>query len=585
MAFTGDHGHDFGLPNLDGLSFFYIALAIAYSAIIFLSLLVLYWQRATTEVKLRGFGNTCLTVLTLHVYLVLILLAYTLNGLYKCSVEFYIMSVFLPFSMALFQASNMRLLNHFETQKQLASTCHLEARSGKRTVRQSLSLSGLWQRWKEQSSMARTYTIIAGALAMQVALTFILFFASRRFHSSYGLFGENVDAAQCRRGLEWIPSVFWQFLWSTVFGPYILLRIRNIKDSHYWAWQTRLAIIACLPATPLWLIFTYSNSPTVANVNKWFVPAGWFLPSLITMQLSSIIFPLLDVRKKNATLASRQSTTSSSSSLRKSQTREMYSMSSLEMQISKNLDPLLRWACEKDLTAENIVFLRAVRDFRKKWLAAEKRSKKDLSNEQLRERFEDAAYIWFKLVNPLTARFNINIDYRTYSDLETIFVGLRYESWDDDVSAKSVRSENVVTPWADFEGRPPSLKSQGSEECKMSDVDRLYVLPVTEVRMESATDEDDGCVDASVFHIPPAFGIDVFDKAYESVKTDVFHNTWPRYEARFSRPNIHSSTTLGFDDEQAYLCRTPLCKSVKKATSRMLGKVWPAKSPLVGEVV
>jgi hypothetical protein len=41
-----------------------------------------------------------------------------------------------------------------------------------------------------------------------------------------------------------IPSVFWQFLWSTVLGPYVLLRIRNIQDTHYWAWQTRLAIIS-----------------------------------------------------------------------------------------------------------------------------------------------------------------------------------------------------------------------------------------------------------------------------------------------------------------------------------------------------
>lgn len=41
-----------------------------------------------------------------------------------------------------------------------------------------------------------------------------------------------------------IPSVFWQFLWAAVFGPWILLRIREIRDTHYWAWQTRLAVIA-----------------------------------------------------------------------------------------------------------------------------------------------------------------------------------------------------------------------------------------------------------------------------------------------------------------------------------------------------
>ena len=41
-----------------------------------------------------------------------------------------------------------------------------------------------------------------------------------------------------------VPSILWQFSWSIIFGPYVLLRIRHINDTHYWAWQTRLALIA-----------------------------------------------------------------------------------------------------------------------------------------------------------------------------------------------------------------------------------------------------------------------------------------------------------------------------------------------------
>jgi hypothetical protein len=84
--------------------------------------------------------------------------------------------------------------------------------------------------------------------------------------------------------------VFWQFLWSTVFGPYILLRIRNIQDTHYWAWQTRLAIISwyspafivpypanhhSLPGTPLWLTFTYVQGAFFQRINYRFAPSGW----------------------------------------------------------------------------------------------------------------------------------------------------------------------------------------------------------------------------------------------------------------------------------------------------------------------
>ncbi len=96
-------GHDWGAPNLDALAFFYISFAILYSALLLLSLGLLYCYRQTTALRLRGFASICWTLLFLHVYLVLIFLAYPLNGRYKCGVEFWIMSTFLPFSIALFQ--------------------------------------------------------------------------------------------------------------------------------------------------------------------------------------------------------------------------------------------------------------------------------------------------------------------------------------------------------------------------------------------------------------------------------------------------------------------------------------------------
>jgi hypothetical protein len=35
-----------------------------------------------------------------------------------------------------------------------------------------------------------------------------------------------------------------QLFWTAVFGPYLLWKIRKVNDVHYWAWQTRLAVIA-----------------------------------------------------------------------------------------------------------------------------------------------------------------------------------------------------------------------------------------------------------------------------------------------------------------------------------------------------
>lgn len=41
-----------------------------------------------------------------------------------------------------------------------------------------------------------------------------------------------------------IPSAFWQLFWSWVYGPYILYKIRNIKDVHYWRLQVFLTVLS-----------------------------------------------------------------------------------------------------------------------------------------------------------------------------------------------------------------------------------------------------------------------------------------------------------------------------------------------------
>jgi hypothetical protein len=306
------------------------------------------------------------------------------------------------------------------------------------------------------------------------------------------------------------------------------------------------------------------------------------------MQFVSIFFPILDVYKNRSAKNSFSETTTldvtpydqdgNINSLPGSRSRDIYSMASLEMQISKNLDPLLRWAAEKEFTAENIVFLRAVRDFKRKWTNITKRTP-TLGPLQEREKFEDGAYIWFKLVNPLTAQFNINIDYRTYSELEQMFSGLRYEPYDDDEASSkksSIRSENVVAPWMEAEKEPvpralsPTRTSTSDEKVVIpSDIDKLYQFPVTEIsiRADVSDDEKAGNVDPSSL-VPANFSLEVFDKAYETVKNDVFLNTWVRYEARFSRPHDPNATPLR-ESLYAKVIKPP--SVFKRATNRLFG--------------
>lgn len=85
------------------------------------------------------------------------------------------------------------------------------------------------------------------------------------------------------------PSIIWQFLWNYFFGPYLLWKIRMIRDIYHWRLQTMLAVvagyvssksIACirtnedsLLGTPMWLASVYTDSFRVTN--KYWVPAMW----------------------------------------------------------------------------------------------------------------------------------------------------------------------------------------------------------------------------------------------------------------------------------------------------------------------
>jgi hypothetical protein len=251
------------------------------------------------------------------------------------------------------------------------------------------------------------------------------------------------------------------------------------------------------------------------------------------MQFVSIFLPLLDVYKlKSLERKFGRNRDSSLASGEREKPQNPYSMATLELQLAKNPHHLLYWAYTKEFTAENILFLTAVRDFKRRWEHVAKHTS-NLSTLQLRERYEEAAVIYFKLVNPITAKMNINVDSRTYIELEEMFRGVEFHPDDSSSSVNSSSCEsNVVAPWEDHE-RPTSATSRQSDEGNLINdhVDKLYPLPVTEIHDKSDS-------------VPINFTLEVFDRAYDVVKNDVYLNTWVRYEARYSRPRASFSTTV-----------------------------------------
>ncbi|KAJ4325273.1 hypothetical protein N0V94_000797 [Neodidymelliopsis sp. IMI 364377] len=496
--------------NTDALGITYVVIAIVYTLILAFELTLLYRRRDAFCIQIRNIKIVFAAVSMLHIYLTLVLLAYPWNGLYPCSAEFWVMSVFLPSGMAFFQACNARVLTAYESQRRMTRN-FLE---GARKQRMSYTPRGLCRAWRDLDAASKVYALTFLGLIISFIPAIILFFGSRRFHASYGFFGTVANFMQCRRGFEWIPSIFVQIFWTAVVGPWILWKIRHIQDVHSWAWQTRLAIIAGLPGTPLWIAFTYSNMPEIVQIRNYFAPAGWFIPSLIVCQQVLILIPLADAFKSKprqrpmSTATETASLTSTISATSQKSAQELFrelkpkaSMQALELSIEQNIEPLIVWAATKEFTAENAIFLREVRNWRKKWS-----SLKVVSTSQRRQMFNEASLIYFTLVNPFTAETPINIEYKIFKVLQNVFAGMEYDPYmprsatPDDIKSPVIR-ENVICPWEETLSRPASI---------MSDVTTSSTSSTSSI-------------------IPSEFTEDIFDAAYESIKYLVFTNTWPRY--------------------------------------------------------
>ena len=94
-------------PNIDALGIGYLVAAIIYTLILTAELYFLYRRREAFCVRIRNIKVVFAAVSMLHIYLILVLLVYPWNGLFPCSAEFWIMSVFLPSGMAFFQGKSL----------------------------------------------------------------------------------------------------------------------------------------------------------------------------------------------------------------------------------------------------------------------------------------------------------------------------------------------------------------------------------------------------------------------------------------------------------------------------------------------
>ncbi|KAL8792655.1 MAG: hypothetical protein Q9195_004715 [Heterodermia aff. obscurata] len=371
------------------------------------------------------------------------------------------------------------------------------------------------------------------------------------------------------------PSVIWQFLWNYFFGPYLIWKIRMIRDIYHWRLQTILAIIAGLPGTPLWLASVYTDS--FGPMNKYWVPAMWFVPGLVTMEIVTLGFPIYQILKHKRTtretnraledfdkklmqISDDTTTTNSLYSANKthpslpstmtSKRGGMYPMESLDECLSTSPDDLQMYASSMELNGENIIFLTRVLSFKETCIQAFQRSCNSTADFR-RSRtamFRIALSIFVSLVHARTATYPINIESVIYARLDAIFGAATALVASEKQSRSSSIASSNVTPWdepqaeqdehgnesfplhvigGDTRPRPPqptfSRKSSVNES-------REHIVQVTTVVNEDGSTAGIGGVDPlDGVKVPADFDEKVFDAAFKSVRYMVWTETWQRY--------------------------------------------------------
>ncbi|KAL6245573.1 hypothetical protein RBB50_007572 [Rhinocladiella similis] len=587
--------------NTDGLGFLYVGIVIAWTCLLLPVAIFLIRNRQLPFLRMRNIPLAVSAVAVLHVYWVLCMIAYVLNGFFPCATEYWIMSIYLPLGIALFQATNAQLFATATAQKRYiqgdiaVTTKGMQARGWRK----------YWQKLRAYNATKNTMAWIGIAMSVQILLALIVFLVSRKFHPSFGTTGVITTRAGCRRGWEWWPSIVWQIFWSWIYAPVLLWRVRNIHDVHGWRKQTIACILAGLPASPMWLIALYAKG--MKKVDTYFVPPLWFSASIVIMQGSVIFVPFFQIFK-NRRLESETreiiaeweekqkaggSLTTSNSSKTAARSRvstrvsmkstastnprqgEMYTMSALEKTLKLNPQPLLMFSALKDFSGENISFLIHIREWKAKWNMDKHKSTmlrkpsqgKTADPALVRQQFQQAVGIYASFVSLKYSDFPINISSAHQRELEVMFeqyaalvcaepasnAATPFENYwsstfSDDLESQAGKDQlsSVSTAVSDsekHEPRPESLQARQLRELKMTNFGER--LPAN-------------------IGIPDTFDATVFDKAELSIKELVLTNTWAKFVKAGFAQNAEKRSLEGQFRAVISACRLRLPKRGRK---------------------
>lgn len=105
---------------VDSIGWVYLSLFIVWNVVFAGSLIFLWTHRQLPSLRMRRIPFLIAGLSSLHIYGAICMISYPLGAYVPCSTNFWVMSIYLPFGIALFHASNSQFMYLASRQKRFA---------------------------------------------------------------------------------------------------------------------------------------------------------------------------------------------------------------------------------------------------------------------------------------------------------------------------------------------------------------------------------------------------------------------------------------------------------------------------------
>ncbi|RGP62720.1 gpcr, gprk-type [Fusarium sporotrichioides] len=538
----------------DRIGIFYITFCVVWTLLVISGMIFCWINRNNSLLRLRGLALSFSAIVLLHLYWILGQIVYPIAPsipiVLAYDIQYFFMGIWFPLGIALFHASNSRLLHVAKMQRKYSST-HL---------RDHFNSSQPYNSWLCRFNCmeyTKKVLVLTGiGMYVQVILTVGMWLACRKYHPTFGIPGTEIKSqtlpeqiVELGQGWEWWPSVLWQVVWTWMVAPFTIWKTWGIHDTMGWRIQTIGCCLSSLHATPMFLIASYVHA--FAPVNFYFPPSSWIHVSIFLLEIFAVFVPAfqvikqrvlvkrverlnidweasssistlreLDFLRRSSSLATRLHDRGGYNSSDQELKETLLTYSAFNYTLNSNPGPLQDFSALNDFSGENISFLTQVTRWKISWRA-------EPDERDVRDAYNAGLDIYANFISPRDAEFPLNLGSANLKFMERMF----------EAAARETFGQSNVHPATPFETRT-SLESAPA-----SAMERPYYTGV----------------------VPAEFGPAVFDTLEQHIKYLVLTNTWPKFVKEMqSRRRSEETTRSGYSDSSEATLVSQLSHKVSK---------------------